>query len=534
MVGGATPENARTSSASAGPSSVAVRLTGVSKNFGGVRALDSVDFEVLHGEIHALLGENGAGKSTILKILNGVHAPSGGTIEIDGALMTEHSPEAAKRAGVGMIFQEMSLVSTLTVAQNIFLNNETKGAFGFIDDGAAARRARELFEALGVEIDPHAVVGDLSAGQRQLSEIVKAISRNARILILDEPTTALSGGDVEKLFAFLRRLKSEGVAVIYVSHRMDEIMRIADRATILRDGRRVITAPLGALSLDAIIAHIVGRRSGGFSDVARRAVEKGAPLLELRALSGLRKPQNFNLTVHAGEVVGVAGLLGSGRSALARVLFGVDPKRSGEILIKGRAVEIDSPGEAIAHGVALVPEDRLRQGLIIEHSVEANATLSVLDRLSAWFFVSRSRMMAATDRQIEALRIKTSSREAAARTLSGGNQQKVVIAKWLNAEPEILVLDEPTAGVDIGSKAEIIALVRELAARGKAILVISSELSELLTAADRIVVIAEGRIVNEAPRSAFDDPDPSDDEGARLQFAERRLSTLLQKAHAHV
>jgi ribose transport system ATP-binding protein len=514
------------------PSSIAVRLSGVSKNFGGVRALDHVDFEVLRGEIHALLGENGAGKSTVLKILNGVHAPSAGTIEIGGVALAHHTPEAARRAGVGMIFQEMSLVPTLTVAQNIFLNNEMKRSLGFIDDAAAAQRSRELFETLGVDIDPRATVEGLSAGQRQLTEIVKAISRDMRVLVLDEPTTALSGGEVERLFALLRRLKSDGVAIIYVSHRMDEITRIADRATILRDGRRVVTAPLSELSLETIIAHIVGRRSGGFSDVARGAVERGAPLLELKDLSGLRKPENVNLTVHAGEVVGVAGLLGSGRSALARVLFGVDEKRSGEIRIKGAPVDIRSPGDAIALGLALVPEDRLRQGLVIEHSVESNATIAVLERISAWFFVSRPKSIAAADRQIGALRIKAASREAPARTLSGGNQQKVVIAKWLNAEPDILVLDEPTAGVDIGSKAEIIALVRDLASRGKAILIISSELSELLTAADRVIVLADGRIAGEAERSAFDDPNPSDDEGARLQFAERQLSALLQRAHA--
>jgi ribose transport system ATP-binding protein len=247
-----------------------VRLTGVSKSFGGVRALDDVTLEVLAGEIHALLGENGAGKSTILKILNGVVAPSAGRIEVNGTERLDHSPDAAKRAGIGMIFQEMSLVSTLTVAQNIFLNNEMKGSLGFIDDQNAARRARELFETLGVEIDPLALVGGLSAGQRQLTEIVKAISRNVRVLILDEPTTALSGGEVEKLFAFLRRLKSEGVAIIYVSHRMDEIIHIADRATILRDGRHVVTAPLSALSLDKIIEYIVGRRSRGFSGATWR------------------------------------------------------------------------------------------------------------------------------------------------------------------------------------------------------------------------------------------------------------------------
>ena len=513
---------------------VAVRLTAVSKHFGGVRALDNVSLEVLAGEIHALLGENGAGKSTILKILNGVHAPTAGTIEVDGAPLAEHSPDAAKRAGIGMIFQEMSLVPTLTVAQNIFLNNEAKGGLGFIDDQTAATRSRALFQSLGVEIDPRVLVSELSAGQRQLTEIVKAISRNVKVLILDEPTTALSGGEVEKLFVFLRRLKSEGVAIIYVSHRMDEITRIADRATILRDGHHVITAPLSELSLDKIIEHIVGRRSRGFSDVARRSVTRGAPLLELRGLSGPRRPDNVDLTVYAGEVVGIAGLLGSGRSALARVLFGIDPKRSGEIHVKGKAVEINSPRDAIAHGLALVPEDRLRQGLVLEHSVETNACVSILDRLSAWSFVSKSKSAAATYRQIEALRIKAASRDIAVRTLSGGNQQKVVIGKWLNAEPDIFILDEPTGGVDIGSKAEIIALVRDLAAKGKAILVISSELSELLTAADRILVMVDGKIASETPRAAFDDREAGDDEGARLQYAERQLSTILQKAHAHV
>ena len=516
------------------PLSTAVRLTGVSKNFGGVRALDNVSIDVRGGEIHALLGENGAGKSTILKILNGVHEPSAGEIEVDGTPLTEHSPEASKRAGIGMIFQEMSLIPTLTVAQNIFLNNESKDSLGLINDAAAARRARELFQVLGVDIDPLAVIGDLSAGQRQLTEIVKAISRNVKVLILDEPTTALSGGEVDKLFTFLRRLKSEGVAIIYVSHRMDEIMRIADRATILRDGHHIITAPLSTLSLEQIIEHIVGRRSRGFSDVARTGTQRGAPLLELKGVSGERKPVNLSLTVHAGEVVGIAGLLGSGRSALARVLFGVDRKTSGEILIKGKPATIDSPEDAIRQGIALVPEDRLRQGLVIEHSIESNASLAILDRISSWLFVSRAKSVEITDRQIKALRIKTASRDAAARTLSGGNQQKVVIAKWLNTEPDLLILDEPTAGVDIGSKAEIIALVRDLASKGKAVIVISSELAELLTAADRIIVMVDGRIVSESDRAAFDDPDPGDDEGARLQFAERQLSTILQKAHAHV
>ncbi len=512
----------------------AVRLTGVSKTFGGVTALQDVTFEVHAGEIHALLGENGAGKSTILKILNGVYAPTAGRIEVYGELRAEHSPEAAKRAGIGMIFQEMSLVPTLTAAQNVFLENELKNRAGLIDDRAAERRARELFASLGVDIDPRALVGALSAGQRQLTEIVKATSRNVRILILDEPTTALSGGEVEKLFASLRKLKQDGVAIIYVSHRMDEITRIADRATILRDGRHVITSPMSELTLDRIIEHIVGRRSRGFSDVQRRVAQRGAPLLELKDLNGPSKPSNVNLTLYAGEVVGIAGLLGSGRSALARVLFGIDPKRSGEIRVKDKPVGITSPIDAVRQGVALVPEDRLRQGLILEHSVEANATLSILDRVASWSFVVRAKARDAVDQQINNLRIKTASRETPVRTLSGGNQQKVVIGKWLNADPDIFVLDEPTGGVDIGSKAEIIALVRDLAASGKAVVLISSELSELLTAADRILIMSDGRIVRELLRAEFDDPDPSDDAGEQLQYAERNLSQIIQKGHVHV
>jgi ribose transport system ATP-binding protein len=513
---------------------IAVRLSGVSKSFGGVRALDNVSLEVRRGEIHALLGENGAGKSTILKILNGVHAPSSGSIEIDGAPLAEHTPEGAKRAGIGMIFQEMSLVPTLTVAQNIFLTNEIKGFAGFIDDGEAARRSRALFKILGVDIDPHAMVGGLSAGQRQLTEIVKAISRNVRVLILDEPSTALSGGEVEKLFVLLRRLRSEGVAIIYVSHRMDEITRIADRATILRDGRHVITAPLSELTLEDMVAYIVGRRSRGFSDIASAGGEIGAPLLELKGVSGAHRPISVDLTIHAGEVVGIAGLLGSGRSALARLLFGVEPKRAGEIRIKGEPVEINSPTEAIAHGLALVPEDRLRQGLVIDHSVEANANLSILDRISRWFLVLTDEANRAVDRQILALRVKTASRDAPTRKLSGGNQQKVVLAKWLNAEPDILILDEPTAGVDIGSKTEIVGLVRELAAQGKGILIISSELSELLTAADRILLFANGRLAGETTRSKLDLAQQDDDAANGLQLAEQRLQTLLQRANAHV
>jgi len=509
----------------------AVAMRGVTKSFGGVKALLDVDIEVEKGEIHALLGGNGAGKSTILKILNGVHVPDAGTIEVDGVALTEHTPDAARRAGIAMIFQEMSLVPTLTVAQNVFLTREAKGSFGLIDDREAERSAKALFDLLDVQVDPKALVRDLGAGQRQLTEIAKAISQDARVLVLDEPSTALSASDVERLFAFLRRLKAEGHAIIYVSHRMDEIARIADRATILRDGRRVITAPLSELPVETMIGHIVGKRSRGLSDVVRGEPALGEPLLELRNVSGIEKPRDVSLVVHRGEVVGLAGLLGSGRSSLARVISGIDPLVTGEIRVAGKVVDIASPRDAIAHGMALIPEDRLRQGVIPEHSVLANITLAVLDRLSSGALLSSERARAIADEQVARLRIKTASRDHAVRTLSGGNQQKVVLAKWLATTPDILVLDEPTAGIDIGSKAEIIQLVRELARAGKAIVIISSELSELLSACDRIVVLSEGRIMDDMSRLEFEGTeDAGDDPVMRLQAAERKLQIAIQRA----
>lgn len=511
----------------------AVVMQGVSKAFGGIKALIDVDLEVERGEIHALLGGNGAGKSTILKILNGVHVPDSGRIEVGGVVLTEISPEASRRAGIAMIYQEMSLVPTLTVAQNVFLAREAKGALGLIDDRTAERRARELFHLLNVEIDPRALVGDLGAGQRQLTEIVKAISQDARVLVLDEPSTALSVEDVERLFAFLRKLRADGVAIIYVSHRMDEIARIADRATILRDGRRVVTAPMADLPVETVIEHIVGRRSRGLSDVVRGEARLGEPVLELRNVSAAHKPRNVSLTLHRGEVIGLAGLLGSGRSSLARVICGIDPIVDGEIAVSGRRVRMASPRDAIDAKMALIPEDRLRQGVIAAHSVLSNVTLSVLDRLRSGWIVSARRAQAVTDEQIAALRIKTASRDAAVRTLSGGNQQKVVLGKWLATMPDILVLDEPTAGIDIGSKAEIIQLVREFARAGKAIIMISSELSELLSACDRILIMAGGRIMDDVPRADFDDTGSvGEDAVITLQGAERKLQVAIQKALA--
>jgi len=511
------------------PAPLAVRMTGISKSFGGIRALDAVDFEVRAGEVHALLGGNGAGKSTILKILNGVLVPDEGEILVNGTRLAAHTPEAARAAGIAMNFQEMSLIPTLTVAQNIFLTREARDRRGMIDDADSVRRARAIFDTLGVQVDPEALVGDLGAGQKQLTEIAKAISQKARVLILDEPSTALAVSDVERLFTFLRRLKSDGAAIVYVSHRMDEIARIADRATILRDGRHVITAPLSELPIDTMIGHIVGRRSKGLADVERGEASRGDVLLELSHVTGPHKPEDVSLTLHRGEVLGLAGLLGSGRSALARVIAGIEPAVAGEIRIRGRRVAIRRPADAIAEGVALVPEARATQGIIPAHSLADNMAMAVIGRVAPRGIVDRARVRALADQMIGRLSIKAASRDHAVSTLSGGNQQKVVIGKWLATEPEILILDEPTAGIDIGSKAEIIRLVRELAQAGKGVIVISSELSELLTACDRILVMADGRARQLLDRAALDDPAETDPEHA-LQAAERRLQAEIQKA----
>jgi ribose transport system ATP-binding protein len=497
----------------------AVRMTGISKSFGGVRALDTVDLEVLPGEVHALLGGNGAGKSTILKVLNGVHVPDDGTVEVAGHKLAAATPEAARAAGVAMNFQEMSLIPTLTVAQNVFLTREVRDARGLIDDEDSIRRAEAIFRMLEVEVNPRALVGDLGAGQKQLTEIAKAISQDARVLILDEPSTALAVSDVERLFVFLRKLKAQGVAIIYVSHRMDEIARIADRATILRDGRHVITAPMADLPIDTMIEHIVGKRSKGLADVERSGATRGEALLELKNVTGPHKPDNVSFTLHRGEVLGLAGLLGSGRSALARVIAGIEPAAGGEIRIKGRPVQIRRPADAIAEGIALVPEARATQGMV----------MAILGRITKAGLVDRSRAREVTDQMIQRLSVKTASRDHAVSTLSGGNQQKVVIGKWLATDPDILILDEPTAGIDIGSKSEIIRLVRDLAMAGKGVLVISSELSELLTACDRILVMADGRAHQMLDRSELDDPAETIPEHA-LQAAERRLQIEIQKA----
>ena len=474
----------------------AVEMTGIAKSFGGVIALDHVDFSLRKGEIHALLGGNGAGKSTILKILSGVHKPDKGEVQINGKLLQEHTPEAARRLGIAMIFQELSLIPTLSVAQNIFLTREPRGAVGVLDDRAALKKARDLLEGIGVKIDLRRRVENLSAGQRQLTEIAKAISQEASILVMDEPTSTLSVAEIDHLFDFLDRLKRSHASIIYVSHRMEEIRRIADRVTVIRNGRNVMTSPIAETSLDEIVEQIVGKRIGAFERKAR-TYEAGKELLRVSALSAKPRPIQADLTVRGGEIVGIAGLMGSGRSSLVRSLFGMQPIVGGEVRVKEKPVKISSPAEALKAGIAMIPEDRLTQGLVFQHSVASNMALPLVNRLSRYGFMQESAERDLVREYTRQLRIKAPSPEKSVRTLSGGNQQKVVLAKWLAVKPVILLLDEPTAGVDIGSKTEIVEIIRGFADQGNGVIIISSEPAELLALSDRILIMAGGRIVRE-------------------------------------
>lgn len=479
----------------------AVRMDGICKAFDGVRVLDDVHFEVRPGEVHALAGGNGAGKSTLMKILQGVYRRDAGVVEVFGTPLEATTIQAARAAGVGMVFQEFSLISTLTVAQNIFLDAEPRRG-GLIDDRAMQSRAADLLARIGVAIDPGAEIGGLSTAQWQLTEIVKALGQDAKVLIMDEPTASLAKHEVDALFELIGRLKEQGIAIVYISHRMDEVYRIADRITVLRNGRNLFTAGLDETSPQQIVAGIAGKelaessKATGRSDAARVVLE--VQDLHADGVAGA------SFHVRAGEVVGVAGLMGAGRTELARALFGISRITQGTVLKDGRPVRLDSPAEAIRSGIALIPEDRRLQGLVLDHSVRDNLTLPLLDGLRRRGLVARDKVIELSDRLINQFSIAVARPDAPVRLLSGGNQQKVVIAKWLGTDPEVLVMDEPTAGVDVGTKTEIVRIVRALAQTGKGILVISSEYPELIAMCDRFLIMRHGRIVESVDADSVD------------------------------
>jgi ribose transport system ATP-binding protein len=472
-----------------------LRMAGITKSFSGTRVLDEVDFELLPGETHALLGGNGAGKSTLMKILQGVYSLDSGTIEIEGEPVQLGSPQDARRHGVAMIFQEFSLIPTLTVAQNVYLSRESRTRLGLLDDRAVERQTRELLAELEVEIDPRTLVRRLGAARMQLVEIAKALSQNARIVVMDEPTASLAHSEVDALFRIIERLKERGITIVYITHRLEEVIAVADRVTVLRDGRLVETRPVSELDLGKLIELIVGRSVEQALGRSDRSVDRsGTPLLSVSGLSTPSGLEDIDPDIYPGEIVGLAGLMGSGRSELARVIFGIDPHKAGEIRLRGEAVRIRRPADAIRRGIVLVPEDRRREGLVLAHSVQRNLTLAILRSLTKGGFLDEREGAEISRRYVERLDIRLHSLGTPVRRLSGGNQQKVVLGKWLATEPDVLILDEPTVGVDVGTRSQIIDLIHELAAQGKAILVISSELAEVLAVADRIVVLREGRI----------------------------------------
>lgn len=485
-----------------------LQMRNITKSFPGVRALDGVSFDLQKGEVHALVGENGAGKSTLMKILGGVypHPEYGGEILIAGEERRFSGVRDAEAAGIAVIYQELSLVQDMSVGENIFLGREPR-KWGVIRREELYRRARHLLDDLHLSIDPHIPIRNLGIGQQQLIEIAKALSHEAEILVLDEPTAALTDAEVETFFVILNKLRARGVAMVYISHKLEEVFRISDRITVLRDGRTVGTNPTGDWNESQVIARMVGREVGDIFPTVDHA--HGDLLFEARNISvwdpvvtGKKLVDNVSFSVSRGEVLGIAGLMGAGRSDLLMAIFGAHLGRvSGQILMEGKPIQIKSPASAIRNGIGFVTEDRKRFGLILDQTILNNMTLAGLRRISGRFVTSVDAEAAAGERSMKDLRVKSNSVFTIAGTLSGGNQQKVVLAKWLLTEPRVLFLDEPTRGIDVGAKQEIYTQINKLARSGLAIVLVSSELPEVLGLSDRVLVLHEGRVTGEFTRS---------------------------------
>ena len=484
-----------------------LEMVNITKSFPGVRALDGVSFDLHRGEIHALVGENGAGKSTLMKVLGGVYPypEYGGEIAIEGVQQRFASVREAEKARIAVIYQELSLVREMTVGENIFLGREP-ARFGMIRWDELYRRARSLLDDLHLPIDPHTPVRLLGIGQQQLVEIAKALSHDAQVLVLDEPTAALTDSEVETLFGILQSLRERGVGMIYISHKLDEVFRISDRITVLRDGRTVGTNPTSQWTESQVIARMVGREVGDiFPEVAH---EKGEVVFEASNITVTdpdahkRLVDNFSFSVRSGEVLGIAGLMGAGRSDLLMAIFGAHAGVvSGEVRLGGKRVQIKTPADAIKQGIGFVTEDRKRFGLVLDQTILNNMTLAGLRQISGRFITSIDAESAAGERAMKDLRVKAKSVFTVAGTLSGGNQQKVVLAKWLLTKPRVLFLDEPTRGIDVGAKQEIYNQISMLAKSGLAIVLVSSELPEVLGLSDRIIVLHEGRKTGEFTRA---------------------------------
>jgi ribose transport system ATP-binding protein len=473
-------------------------IRNITKTYPGVTALDDFSMEFKQGEIHALLGENGAGKSTLIKIISGAIEPDSGLIAFAGQEYKSITPGHARDLGIKVIYQEFNLVESLSVAQNIFLG-ETEGFF--TDLKAIVQKSREIFAEMNVDIDPNAKVRFLSPAKKQLVEIAKVISTKAKILIMDEPSAPLSASEVETMFRIIAKLKNDGISIIYISHRIEELFRISDRVTVMRDGRYVKTLETAKTNRKELISLMVGREFKEY--YPKRNNPPGEVVMEVKNLSG-NGDENISFVVHKGEILGVAGLVGSGRTEMVNVLFGAVPKDGGEIFINGKKVEINNPDEAISFGIGLIPEDRKWQGLILNSTVKFNITLAIYNKLARYSLVNSRLMNSIVSKYVNMLKIRTPSVEQRVKNLSGGNQQKVVLAKTLAAETNILIFDEPTRGIDVGTKQEIYILMNQLVDQGKAIIMVSSEMEELLGMSDRLIVLFEGRFMGEVPREQFD------------------------------
>ena len=479
-----------------------ISLKNVHKSFGGVSVLNGVDFDLQKGSVHALVGQNGAGKSTMMKILTGVYTCDSGAIYIDGSKVKMNSYSDAVSHGISLIFQELSLIPTLTVAENIFLNREILEG-PFLDKKSMERKAHKLLQSLDIDVDVHSRVEDLDVGVCQMIEIAKALSVNAKVLILDEPTASLSEKETAHLFTLINSLKQRGVSMIYISHRMAEIFKICDTITVLRNGSIVTTKPTRDYSLTGLIEDMIGRKTAALTTADEELASKctGRPLMTVEHLNCGSRLKDVSFELREGEVLGLAGLMGSGRTEVVESLFGLNKDASGQVTINGQSYEIKGVRHAIDSGLALIPEDRRREGLVLMHSVEENLIVPIFDKLKRGLLLENKKVADIAERSISDMAIKTHSRKTPAFNLSGGNQQKIVVGKWLTSAPSVLLLDEPTAGVDVGSKREIIDKVRDFVGENRAAIFISSDILELISACDRFIVFYDGKVTATYNRS---------------------------------
>lgn len=477
---------------------IVFKLENITKNFGGIRALDNVDFELRKGEIHALVGENGAGKSTLIKIMTGVHKADSGVSYLNGDEVHIDSTIAARKKGIGAIYQELSLIESLNVAENIFLGNEPVRLFGVYDKKKLHQDAKHYLDFFGIDIDSHAKISDLGMGQKRVIEIIKALALDAQVLILDEPTTGMSQGEIDILFKILNNLKEKEVTMIYISHYLEEVFAVCDRVTVLKDGVKVDTFDVSSVDNDTLIRAMVGKELKGERLSTNHSLEDKAKVLELRSLqTGIMK-HPISFTVRESEILGITGVVGAGKSELAHSIFGNGGSATGEIFIDSELVEMNNTTKAKAYKMAFIPEDRKTQGLFLDETIENNLTITNLQKIASRAGTISSKKRRAFSNEVgESIGVKPLNVLMSAKNLSGGNQQKVVIGKWLAVEPEIIIMDEPTRGIDVGAKDEIYKLIVEFSQENKSVIILSSEFEELMRICDRIIVLKEGRIVGE-------------------------------------